>query len=435
MPTVVDSRLTVIGLHKCCSIQFYCTLVENSHCHCHSTLAKMADMEVEAVFALIEEGKKYESGKKSWWKATDCFIRSFMALRTLGATHPANNEEGQNIVDLYNAKSREFERRARKCLIKALEAETAKGASYVSNDEAKRRLEHFAKLFSKPALLNPPPDRSIKKKQESIEERLAQLSKDLPKGLKTDDERLRDLNKGLNRLGLSLYPNVVPTTSKSVPGIAITPGKSESEQVDDIIAQAQDEVALEASLKKTNAHPPEASDTAAGEVTDTEKTEEKQVEDLIAQAQDEVAKEAAMEKDATGCEATTDAEKSEDKAAIATAQVEGSNDAAVEQTTIESVEKAAAETADNEELKWTESAGEDAEDLTPETVSLVQDTAAEAQGLLAEFLALLEASKEETDEVAEKGTTNSCLLDRTALRESLKQVRDLMLKAATELNK
>ena len=59
--------------------------------------------------------------------------------------------------------------------------------------------------------------------------------------MKTSEERMDDLNKGLNRLGLSLYPQKQPFErfmKEEMP-------KDEDEQVEGIMAQARDEVAIE----------------------------------------------------------------------------------------------------------------------------------------------------------------------------------------------
>lgn len=71
-----------------------------------------------------------------------------------------------------------------------------------------------------------------------------ELNATIPKGFKTSDERMQDINRGLNRLGLSLYTEG-PTKPK------VEPTKSTSQQVADIIAQASDEVAMERTTGST----------------------------------------------------------------------------------------------------------------------------------------------------------------------------------------
>ena len=60
---------------------------------------------------------------------------------------------------------------------------------------------------------------------------------------------MQDINRGLNRLGLSSIVDTVNGSNAARPSILkIEPPKSTSDQVNQIIAQAKDEVALEAQL-------------------------------------------------------------------------------------------------------------------------------------------------------------------------------------------
>ena len=83
-------------------------------------------------------------------------------------------------------------------------------------------------------------EENLSSKQLSLEERLQALNASLPSGFKTTDERMDSINRGLNRLGLSLYTQKEPFArfTDEVP-------KSEEEQVAEIMAQAKDEVAFE----------------------------------------------------------------------------------------------------------------------------------------------------------------------------------------------
>jgi hypothetical protein len=80
--------------------------------------------------------------------------------------------------------------------------------------------------------------------QWSIEERLQELNNSLPSGFKTSEERMAEINKGLNKLGLSLYTQKEPFARFHD---AVVP-KSDDEQVEEIMAQAKDEVELERHL-------------------------------------------------------------------------------------------------------------------------------------------------------------------------------------------
>ena len=75
----------------------------------------------------------------------------------------------------------------------------------------------------------------------SLEDRLSQLNASLPKGMKTQKERLQEINQGMKRLGMSVYHDGNNSTTNP---LKIEPPKSSSQQVEDIIAQAKDEVAM-----------------------------------------------------------------------------------------------------------------------------------------------------------------------------------------------
>jgi hypothetical protein len=107
----------------------------------------------------------------------------------------------------------------------------------------------FARLFAKEPLLsatatteqqaNSRDADKVREQQSSLEQRLTQLNHDLPQGFKTSEQRMREINRGLNRLGFSLY-----SAADEGKKIGLEPPKSEMEQVHDIIAQAKDEVAM-----------------------------------------------------------------------------------------------------------------------------------------------------------------------------------------------
>lgn len=75
----------------------------------------------------------------------------------------------------------------------------------------------------------------------SLEDRLSQLNASLPKGIKTPKERLQDINQGMKRLGMSVYNEGNNSTTNP---LKVEPTKSMSQQVEDIIGQAKDEVAM-----------------------------------------------------------------------------------------------------------------------------------------------------------------------------------------------
>jgi len=199
-------------------------------------------------------------------------------------------DEAAKITSLYESQSKEYFDRARKNLLKAMLAEhdedlkvsnstscsrqqeeeaghqqqhqqgenvAATGAKYPSeyrfrslpDEQHEKRLELFCRLYADEKLLlvrktQGQADQQQRQQSSSIstrslEERLMQLNENLPQGFKTSEHRMREINRGLNRLGFSSIP-----TGNNSKIDALQPPKSESEQVADIIAQAKDEVAL-----------------------------------------------------------------------------------------------------------------------------------------------------------------------------------------------
>lgn len=193
-------------------------------------------------------------------------------------------DEQIQIANLYASKAVEYWNRSRHCLIRAMQQEkerdemrtpesegrsggsTSSGAVVIFADamtppccenlddsQAVSRNKTFVTLFSKQIAevssgsASVPPTTTdhngpspILDQQWSIEERLNELNKSLPSGFKTTDERMVEINRGLNKLGLSLYTQKEPFAR-----FQDTLPKSEEEQMDEIMAQAQDEVATE----------------------------------------------------------------------------------------------------------------------------------------------------------------------------------------------
>lgn len=205
---------------------------------------------IEKVFELIQQGNTSEENSE-WWEASDLFCQSHDLLQTLGQPDSSydgcGNEERNKIRELYMAQAREYRERASRCFIKALEddveARRAEPLTVIPDEEAFSRLDLFAHLFSNPALVSQP-DKDVNEQQQSLEERFQQLNASLPSVIKSTEERMRDINKGLNRLGLSLYSET--NFKMNYPAV------SDIEQVEDIIAKARDEVALDATFTVAN---------------------------------------------------------------------------------------------------------------------------------------------------------------------------------------
>ena len=234
---------------------------------------------IEKAFGLLKEAKALESSKE-FWNATSKYIEAQQILQLLAdeATVAAtaaestneddkSKEEQERIAKLYTTKANEYWSHSRQCLIKAMEQEKIKDdndatnnngettlLSLLDDDQAQKRNRTFITLFSRPTATTAKEETtmndaqkkddtaSVLDQQWSIEERLQELNKSLPSGFKTSEERMAEINKGLNKLGLSLYTQKEPFSASKFQD---TIPKSEDEQIDEIMAQAQDEAALE----------------------------------------------------------------------------------------------------------------------------------------------------------------------------------------------
>lgn len=235
---------------------------------------------VEKIFELLEEAKKIEESESSnLWLCTSKFLEAHDLLQVLAeeesekakntvapsAVGDGKSEEIENakrIAELYATKANEYWNKSRLCLVRAMEKEQiddeqlpngrATIISRLDDEEARARNQSFTVLFSRPAVdqiktleskkCDAKDDNSKEDaldQQCSIEERLQKLNKSLPSEFKTTDERMLEVNKGLNKLGLSLY-----TQKEPFERFQDTFPKSEEEQIDEIMAQAKDEAQL-----------------------------------------------------------------------------------------------------------------------------------------------------------------------------------------------
>lgn len=203
----------------------------------------MPNSDLDKAFVLIEEGNALEK-EGNFWKSAQKFAEAMTLLEMLAKSSPCDTEEHAKIVELYKDKSNHYRRVARESLIQALQEEKKQDAegdddgeivvSTISRQEAESRISTFSLLFSKTI-------EDVGEKTSNLEQRLMELNSSLPSGFKTEKERLADINRGLGRLGLSLYPNSNHGSSTD-----IAPPQSEEEQVAAIISQAKDEVRFEA---------------------------------------------------------------------------------------------------------------------------------------------------------------------------------------------
>jgi hypothetical protein len=252
-------------------------------------IKSMTDMEdLEQAFAAIRQGK-IEECLGRFWEAASFFEEAHQLLQQLASRPPSDctDEEKHKICRLYQEQSHEYMNHARLALVEGLKEEiqtdlVAKAAGVINNptisstsigdgkdstahrfyacqnlsdQDVKKRIKLFSSLFAQEVTIesvmvaiadgmqhdNTKNDIAtqqpftIQSQESSLEERLQQLNANLPKNLKSSDERLQDINHGMAKLGISLP--VAPLTFK--------PRKSASQEVEDIIAQAQDEVAME----------------------------------------------------------------------------------------------------------------------------------------------------------------------------------------------
>lgn len=199
---------------------------------------------VDDALNLLKQGKAFEKEQKLW-AAADKFIQGCRILQCLAQHQDTATEEGRQIMALYNEKSQEYIRQSRKNLLEAIKSEVEhdeKDEEYYQNladDEVERRIRVFSSLLARKLESNDT-EKDTSEQLWSIERRLQELNGSLPSGFKTEKEQMDEINQGLNRLGLSLY-----TQKRPFDRFQDTLPKSDEEQIEEIIAQAEDEVAFE----------------------------------------------------------------------------------------------------------------------------------------------------------------------------------------------
>lgn len=272
-----------------------------------ATDSKSNENALEEAFRLIEKGNEHVEGMEHW-KATDSYSHAHGILQRLAeeaaaaaAPYSANNntasakmrDEQAKIAALYRHQSEEYLQRARGSFISALQQvnddddqtidanqdapkegndnkkqQISSDGSSMSDEECFYRMKLFGRLFAK----EPADPKTMHEQESSLEARLQELNASLPAAFKTEKERMRDLNRGLARLGLSLFPDTSADAAEFEQrgggrlfglGDAAVP-KSESEQVDWIIAQAKDEVAVAGGPTGTTSDSTLAEAAAAG---------------------------------------------------------------------------------------------------------------------------------------------------------------------------
>jgi hypothetical protein len=214
---------------------------------------------LERAFELIQQGKDCVAVDATW-EAAAAFDQAREILQQLATavSEDGSDEEQAKIAALYQQQSREYLVQARASLLEAMQQEhetdrDARNAATaeptylsLSDEDAGTRLRLFARLFARELQLltttvegETQQQKPVLEQQSSLEDRLNQLNASLPSGFKTSNQRMQDINKGLNRLGLSLYSAADAQSSLDLPAA------SESDQVADIIQQAKDEIAMQ----------------------------------------------------------------------------------------------------------------------------------------------------------------------------------------------
>lgn len=213
---------------------------------------------VEEALNLISKGNQHEA-ENDCWQAAHCFGSAMSILFQLAVEITPKNEEEERIAGLYQDQCREYLHRARRALIEALAKEDKADAAEVegdpmfitlTNDEAKQRVQLFSTLFSKELELgledlDLPKVEVLTEQQSSLEARLNSLNNSLIPSLKTEEERLEDINRGLRGLGMNVYSHSdQPKETLDIP-------VSSEDQIANIIAQAKDEAMLDPVSGKT----------------------------------------------------------------------------------------------------------------------------------------------------------------------------------------
>ena len=232
---------------------------------------------VEATFVLLKAAKKLESESR-YWPATEKYVEAHKLLTVLAeeknteaASAKTNNDEisssgielegTQQIAELYSSKADEYWKQSRRCLILAMEEEKKLDEQddppnirdLLDDDQARDRNRSFSVLFSRIVEEEPPleatqaQDKAATAPQPvanegDLETRLTALNQSLPSDFKTVDERMSDVHKGMGKLGMS---SIYTQPKSSYNAFEDEIEKSEDEQIDEILAQAKDEVTMD----------------------------------------------------------------------------------------------------------------------------------------------------------------------------------------------
>jgi hypothetical protein len=197
----------------------------------------------------IEKGNQYEK-ERNYWQAAISFGNAMSELFHLALSMSPKNQEEERICELFQAQCRDYLHKARTNLIIAMKEEDKEDFTdkdgdpkfiTISSEEAEIRVRLFATLYSKElemsrTALDLPQIHEKSKQQVSLEDRLSSLNASLPSNLKTEEERMKDFDQGLKRLGVNV------TSHADKPATMLEPPVSTEDQITLIMAQAIDEV-------------------------------------------------------------------------------------------------------------------------------------------------------------------------------------------------
>lgn len=255
----------------------------------------------EDPFALIEEGNRLEEEGK-FWEAAEAFGRAFLALDELSsATRSKASEqravcttsdnkddfrkrikkavEMEKIAALYKNQGMGYKNRAKGCVMSAIKEEVPGEGIELAEDILTKRRVIFQSLYACLGdLVSSPEPKEQQEERESnemdlsadepeslfdipvapvasnvdvekktadvydLEARLANINSTIPSNLKTEDERMADIQKSVKGLGGYVMP-----ISDDIKRHTIKHEKptTQEEQIKQIIEQAKDEVRLE----------------------------------------------------------------------------------------------------------------------------------------------------------------------------------------------
>ncbi|KAI2497876.1 hypothetical protein MHU86_16614 [Fragilaria crotonensis] len=241
---------------------------------------------IDTVLDRIKEGNDYETAN-DFWQAAFCFGDAMGLLFQLAIDMIPQNDEEERILELYQAQCREYLHRGRQALIRALVDEDSKDVSdkdgdpkfiTLADDEAKKRVRLFSTLFSKelendedvqsPQDQEMPDISQLSAQQCSLEARLKSLNSSLIPSLKSEEERMQDITRGLKGLGVHVDSHADrPKSTIELP-------VSTDDQVANIIAQVKDELTLD--IKNDKAELDVEDDIVLTDEDDTDVTDDQE---------------------------------------------------------------------------------------------------------------------------------------------------------------